>query len=110
LVSLLAQMHIHIPPQLNGDAGDAAGVLSGPVDCAGVAAMGVSAQGLHQATGMFNLVAILAIVAITTVLVIGHQGVGQPEHGDRDCEAGDCGIFIVLGGYFLLMHPALAPA
>ena len=71
LVSLLAQMHIHIPPQLTATPGTPLVFYQDQWMPLVSLPMGVSAQGLHQATGMFNLVAILAIVAITTVLVIG---------------------------------------
>ncbi len=46
---------------------------------------------LPHVTGVFNLVAFLAIAVVTAVLIVGIQGVGEPEHGDCDCEACGCG-------------------
>jgi APA family basic amino acid/polyamine antiporter len=108
LVSLLAQMHIHIPPQLTATPGTPLVFYQDQWMPLVSLPMGVSAQGLHQATGMFNLVAILAIVAITTVLVIGIKESANLNTAIVIVKLAIVGIFIVLGGYFLLMHPALA--
>jgi APA family basic amino acid/polyamine antiporter len=70
--------------------------------------MGVDATGLQHATGLFNLVAMLAIVAITTVLVIGIKESANLNTAIVVVKLGIVGVFIVIGGYFLIRHPSLA--
>jgi APA family basic amino acid/polyamine antiporter len=70
--------------------------------------MGVNAAGLPHATGLFNLVAMLAIVGITTVLVIGIKESANLNTAIVVVKLGIVGIFIVIGGYFLIRHPSLA--
>ena len=58
--------------------------------------------------GIFNLVAILAIVVITTVLVIGIKESANLNTAIVIVKLAIVGIFIALGGYFLILHPSLA--
>jgi APA family basic amino acid/polyamine antiporter len=107
--SLLAQMGHHIPPQLTATPGTDLVFYQNDVDAGDVAADGrVERCWLQHATGMFNLVAILAIVVITTVLVIGIKESANLNTAIVIIKLTVVGIFIVLGGYFLLMHPSLA--
>jgi len=69
---------------------------------------GTSAAGLPHVTALFNLVAILAILVITTVLVIGIKESANLNTAIVFIKLSVVGIFIVLGAYFLLHHPALA--
>ena len=91
LVGLLQDFHIHIPPQLTTTPGNVLVLYQDRWQPLASLPPGVSAAGLPHVTGVFNLVAFLAIRVITAVLVIGIRGVGQPEHGDCDCEAVRCG-------------------
>src|SRR5580692_9306130 len=69
--SLLQQFHIYIPPQLTATTGTQLyfynqqwlPVMSLPP--------GVSTDGLQHATGFFNLIAMLVVMAITAILVVG---------------------------------------
>jgi len=72
------------------------------------ASAGTSAAGLPHVTALFNLVAILAILVITTVLVIGIKESANLNTAIVFIKLSVVGIFIVLGAYFLLHHPALA--
>jgi APA family basic amino acid/polyamine antiporter len=63
---------------------------------------------LQHATGVFNLVAMLAIVAISTVLVIGIKESANLNTVIVIVKLGIVGIFLVLGGYFIMRHPSLA--
>ena len=65
---------------------------------------------LPHVTGVFNLVAFLAITVVTAVLIIGIQESANLNTGDRDCEARVVGIFLVLGISYILHHPAQAHA
>ena len=106
--SLLTQMHIHIPPQLTATPGTPLVFYQDQWMPLMSLPMGVSAHGLPQATGLFNLVAILAIVIITTVLVIGIKESANLNTAIVIVKLAIVGIFIVLGGYFLVLHPSLA--
>jgi APA family basic amino acid/polyamine antiporter len=63
---------------------------------------------LQHATGLFNLLAILAILAVTTVLVIGIKESANLNSAIVVVKLGIVGVFLVLGVYFLFRHPALA--
>jgi len=70
-VSFLQDFGIHIPPQLIGTYGQQFVMYQNRwIDIATLPA-GVDAAALPQATGVFNLVAFLAIAVVTTILVIG---------------------------------------
>jgi APA family basic amino acid/polyamine antiporter len=112
---LLAQLHIYIPPQLTATPGTAlvfyqnqwmARASLPSVDS--LTGMPVVASALPHATGVFNLVAMLAILAITTILVIGIKESANFNSVIVLVKLTIVGIFIVLGGYFLFRHPSLA--
>jgi len=69
---------------------------------------GIDAAPLQHATGLFNLVAMLAIVVITAVLVIGIKESANLNSAIVVVKLSIVGIFIALGGYYLILHPALA--
>jgi len=107
--SLLQQLHIYfIPPQLTATPGTTLVFYQKQWLPLASLPMGVNAAGLPHATGLFNLVAMLAIVAITTVLVIGIKESANLNTAIVVVKLGIVGIFIVIGGYFLIRHPSLA--
>ena len=106
--ALLAQMHIYIPPQLTATPGTPLVFYQDQWMPVASLPMGVVATGLQHATGLFNLVAILVVLAITTVLVIGIKESANLNSVIVVVKLGIVGIFIVIGGYFLLRHPELA--
>ncbi|MFZ1087294.1 MAG: amino acid permease [Terracidiphilus sp.] len=108
LISLLAQIGIRIPPQLTATPGTDLVFYQDQWMPLTALPTGISAAGLHHATGLFNLVAILAIVVITTVLVIGIKESANLNTVIVIVKLTVVGIFIVLGGYFLILHPSLA--
>jgi APA family basic amino acid/polyamine antiporter len=63
---------------------------------------------LQHATGLFNLVAMLAIVAISTILVIGIKESANLNSVIVIVKLGIVGVFLVVGGYFLFRHPEVA--
>ena len=112
---LLAQLHIYIPPQLTATPGTALVFYQNQwmtraslpsIDS--VTGLPVVVSTLPHATGVFNLVAMLAILAITTVLVIGIKESANFNTVIVLVKLTIVGIFIVLGGYFLFLHPSLA--
>jgi basic amino acid/polyamine antiporter, APA family len=108
--SLLQQFHIYIPPQLTATTGTPLvfyqnqwlPVMSLPP--------GVSAAGLPHATGLFNLIAMLIVMVITTILVIGIKESANFNSAIVIVKLAIVGIFLVVGGFFLLHHPAVANA
>jgi APA family basic amino acid/polyamine antiporter len=108
LNSLLQQMHIHIPPQLTAVPGTHLyeyqdkwlPLASLPAD--------VNLSSLPHVTAAFNLVAMLGIIFITTVLVIGIKESANFNSAIVLVKLGIVGVFLVVGGYFLVRHPSLA--
>jgi APA family basic amino acid/polyamine antiporter len=107
-VGLLQQTGIHIPPQLTATPGTTLVFYQDQWLQLAALPAGVSEVGLQHATGLFNLVAILAIVAITTVLVIGIKESANLNSAIVIVKLTIVGLFIVLGGYFLIRHPSIA--
>ena len=60
---------------------------------------------LPHVTGVFNLVAFLAITMVTTVLIIGIQESANLNTAIVIVKLGVVGIFLVLGIGFILKHP-----
>ena len=71
---------------------------------------GVGIAGLPHAVGLFNIIAFLAIVGVTTVLVIGIKESANLNSAIVIVKLGIVGIFLFLGIGFLLQHPHLAAA
>jgi len=108
--SLLQQLHIYIPPQLTATPGTPLVFYENHWLPVASLPPGVSTAGLQHATGLFNLVAILAVLAITTVLVIGIKESANLNSAIVIVKLSVVGVFLVLGTYFLVRHPELAKA
>jgi APA family basic amino acid/polyamine antiporter len=106
--SLLQQLHIYIPPQLTATPGTVLVFFHERWLPLSSLPAGTDASGLQHATGLFNLLAILAILAVTTVLVIGIKESANLNSVIVIVKLGIVGVFLVLGGYFLIRHPELA--
>jgi APA family basic amino acid/polyamine antiporter len=106
--SLLEQWHIYIPPQLTATTGTQLvfyhaqwlPIMSLPP--------GVSDVGLPHATGFFNLIAVLVVMAITAILVVGIKESANFNSVIVIIKLTIVGIFLVIGGYFLYKHPEVA--
>ncbi len=109
-VGLLNDFGIHIPPQLTATPGMALYQYHDRWLQAAALPQGVSAAGLPHATGVFNLVAFVAIVIVTAVLVRGIEESANLNTGIVMVKLAVVGIFLVLGGAYLLHHRALAMA
>jgi basic amino acid/polyamine antiporter, APA family len=70
--------------------------------------MNVSTAGLPHVVGVCNLIAFFAIVAVTTVLVIGIKESANLNSAIVFVKLSVVGIFLVIGIGFLLQHPHLA--
>src|SRR6478609_5763441 len=67
LVSLLEQLHIHLPPQLTTTYGNVQVLYNDKWTPLAAMPMGIDVSALPHATGIFNLVAFLGILAITAI-------------------------------------------
>jgi APA family basic amino acid/polyamine antiporter len=72
--------------------------------------MDVATTGLPQVTGVFNIIAFLAILGITAILVIGIKESANLNSAIVMVKLGVVGVFLVLGVNFLVHHPALLKA
>jgi APA family basic amino acid/polyamine antiporter len=109
-VSLLEQIHIHLPPQFTTTYGDVLYQYQGRWMEAMALPAGVQAAGLPHVTGLFNLVAFFAILVITTILVIGIEESANFNSAMVMVKLVAVAIFIVVGGLFLLHHPHVGQA
>ena len=69
---------------------------------------GVDASTLPHMNGVFNLVALIAILVITTILVIGIKESANFNSAIVIIKVAIVLIFIGIAGSFVLKHPALA--
>jgi len=104
----MQQLGINIPPQLTATPGTVLVFFHQRWLPLTSLPPGTDASGLQHATGLFNLLAILAILAVTTVLVIGIKESANLNSAIVVIKLGIVGVFLVLGGYFLIRHPELA--
>jgi APA family basic amino acid/polyamine antiporter len=108
--SFLQQIHIYIPPQLTATPGTVLVNLHNQWMPLASLPPGVDPTGLAHVTAYFNLIAILAILAVTAVLVIGIKESANLNSAIVFVKLTVVGIFLVLGAYFLFRHPEVASA
>lgn len=106
-VSFLQDFHIYIPPQLTATPGTHLVFLNQRwVDVATLPA-GTSIAGLQTATGVFNLIAFLIILVVTTVLVIGIKESANLNSIIVMVKVSIVLIFIGIAGMYLLKNPGV---
>ncbi|HEY1209128.1 MAG TPA: amino acid permease [Terracidiphilus sp.] len=103
--SLLQQLGIYLPPRLTATPGTVLVYFHDRWLPLASLPPGTESTGLPHVTALFNLVAILAILAITTVLVIGIKESANLNTAIVFIKLSVVGIFIVLGAWFLFHHP-----
>ena len=106
--ALLAQFHIYLPPQFTATPG--AKLVFFKSEWMPLASLpsGIDGSLLPHATGVFNLVAFLAILVVTAVLVIGIKESANLNSAIVFVKLTVVAVFIVVGGWFLIKHPDLA--
>ena len=109
-VGLLQDFHIHLRPQLTTTPGNVLYLYHDRWQPLASLPAGVSGGALPHVTGVFNLVAFVAILAITAVLVIGIEESADFNTGIVMVKLVVVGIFLILGANFLFHHPAIAHA
>src|SRR6202789_4296106 len=107
-VGLLQDFHIHIPPQLTTTPGNMLYLYHDRWQSLMALPASVDAASLPHVTGVFNLVAFLAITVVTTVLIIGIQESANLNSAIVIVKLGVVGVFLVLGIGYILHHPAQA--
>ena len=108
LNSLLQQLHIYIPPQLTAVPGTHLYFFEDKWQPLASLPSGVALSSLPHVTAAFNLVAMIGILLITTVLVIGIKESANLNSVIVVVKLGIVGVFLIVGGYFLILHPSLA--
>ena len=108
--SLLQQWGIVIPPALTTTTGTVLVRYQGIWIEKMSLPPGVSDVGLQHVTGLFNLVAVLIVVVVTTILVVGIKESANFNSAIVIIKLAIVGVFLVVGGYFLLKHPEVAKA
>ena len=109
-VGLLQDFHIHIPPQLTTTPGNVLYMYHDRWQALAALPAGIDVSALPHVTGVFNLVAFLAITVITTILIIGIQESANLNTAIVIVKLGVVGVFLVLGIGYILKHPAEAHA
>ena len=109
-VGLLQDFGIHLPPQLTTTPGMVLYQYHERWMQLAALPAGVSANGLPHVTGIFNLVAFVAIAIVTAVLVRGIEESANLNTGIVLVKLAVVGIFLVLGVGYLLHHRAMAYA
>jgi APA family basic amino acid/polyamine antiporter len=108
--SLMQQIGIVIPPMLTTTTGNVLVKYQGIWIEKMSLPPGVSDAGLPHVTGFFNLVAVVIVMLVTTILVVGIKESANFNSAIVIVKLGIVGVFLVLGGYFLFKHPAVASA
>src|SRR5215469_3722151 len=109
-VGLLQDFHIHIPPQFTTTPGTVLYLFNDRWMQAAAVPGGVDLSSLPHVTGVFNLVAFLAIAVVTAVLVRGIQESANLNTEIVIVKLSIVAIFLVLGIGFLLKHPEVGRA
>ena len=108
LVSLLQDFHIVIPPQLTATPGTILYLYHSHWLPQMSLPSGTNTAGLPHVTAIFNMVAFLAILAVTAILVIGIEESANFNTVMVLVKLAAVGVFLVIGIQFLLHHPQLA--
>ncbi|HVJ09832.1 MAG TPA: amino acid permease [Acidisarcina sp.] len=110
LVSLLEQLNIHLPPQFTTTYGNVMVKFNDRWTPLNTLPAGINTAALPHATGLFNLVAFLAILTITAILVIGIKESANLNSTIVIVKLGIVAIFLYLGIAYLLHHHELVQA
>lgn len=105
LVSLLADFGIMVPPQLTATPGKLLYLYQGHWLPQAALPANLDLGGLPHAVGVFNLVAFLAILAVTFILVVGIEESANVNTTMVLIKLAALAIFLVIGIGFLIHHP-----
>jgi basic amino acid/polyamine antiporter, APA family len=108
--SLLQQLGIVIPPSLTTTTGNVLVNYQGIWMDKMSLPPGISDVGLPHVTGLCNLVAVFIVLVVTTILVIGIKESANFNSTIVIVKLGIVGVFLAVGGLFLIQHPHVANA
>jgi basic amino acid/polyamine antiporter, APA family len=109
-ISLLDQLHIHLAPRLTATTGTVLYFYDQKWQPTASLPTGVSLSGLPHVTGVFNLVAFLAIWVVTIVLIIGIKESANLNSAIVIIKLAIIAVFLVLGINYLIHNPGIARA
>ena len=107
LVSMLQDFHIYVPPRLTTTYGEVLYLYNAHWVPRASVPSGVNLAGVPHVTGIFNLVAFLAILAVSIILVVGIEESANFNSAMVFIKLTAVGIFLVIGIGFLLRHPQI---
>lgn len=107
-VSFLQDFGIHIPPQFMAVPGAKLVFYDDKWISLATLPSGVDSSSLPQATGVFNLVAFLIVLLVTTVLVIGIKESANLNSAIVIVKLAIVVIFIGIAGTYVLRNPEIA--
>ena len=115
LSALLANFNLHLPPQYTAVPGTKLILFHGQWQMVSntlpaIEKAGINPATLPHATGVFNLVALVAILVITTILVIGVKESANLNSAIVMIKVSVVLVFIALAAIFVSKHPAIAAA
>ncbi len=110
VVQLLARLGINLPPQIIATPGMLMVYYQQLWQPANALPANVDISTLPQATGVFNLVAFLAIAAVTTILIVGIQESATLNTIIVFVKVGTVLAFIAVAAVYVLGHPNEAAA
>ncbi|WP_420239067.1 amino acid permease [Telmatobacter bradus] len=108
LNSLLQQLHIYMPPRFTAVPGTQLYFYQEKWQPLNALPQGLALAGLPHVTAICNLVAMIGVLLITTILVIGIKESANFNSAIVIVKLGIVGVFLLVGGFFLLKHPSLA--
>src|ERR1700675_362976 len=109
LVAFLQDYGINLPPQICDVPGAKWVMYDGrwaPISTLSLS--GAQLVGLPTATSKFNLIAFLAMLAVTTLLIIGIKEWGTLNRGGVFVKLAAVLVFIAVASAFVMKHPAIA--
>jgi basic amino acid/polyamine antiporter, APA family len=108
VVQLLARLGISLPPQIIATPGTLLVYYQQMWQPAISLPAGIDPLSLPHATAIFNLIAFLAIAAVTAVLVIGIQESAMLNTIIVFVKVGTVLVFIAVAATYVIQHPAIA--
>jgi APA family basic amino acid/polyamine antiporter len=108
VVQLLARLGVTLPPELIATPGTLLVEYQQMWQPATSLPAGIDPLSLPHATAIFNLVAFLAIAAVTTILVIGIQESATLNTIIVFVKVGTVLVFIAVAGVYVFQHPSIA--
>jgi len=109
LVAFLQDYGVNLPPQICDVPGAQWVLYEGRWSPAGTLGLSIDQlAGLPHATAVFNLIAFLAILAVTTILIIGIKESANFNTGIVFVKLAAVLTFIAVAGAFVFKHPQIA--